>query len=56
VPEVMLHLREMGVLKLDAMTVSGETLARTSTVADLEAPEKLRQHLRSEGIDPIRSS
>ncbi|MCH8924412.1 MAG: dihydroxy-acid dehydratase, partial [Planctomycetes bacterium] len=26
VPEVMLHLRELGLLKLDAMTVSGQTL------------------------------
>ncbi len=26
VPEVMLHLREMGLLKLDALTVSGQTL------------------------------
>jgi dihydroxyacid dehydratase/phosphogluconate dehydratase len=27
VPEVMLHLREMGLLKLDALTVTGQTLA-----------------------------
>jgi putative YjhG/YagF family dehydratase len=28
VPEVMLHLREMGLLKLDALTVSGQTLGQ----------------------------
>ena len=29
VPEVMLHLREMGLLSLDVLTVSGESLGRT---------------------------
>jgi len=54
VPEVMLHLREAGLLKLDAMTVSGETLG-----ANLEWWERSerRQRLRAklhelDGIDP----
>ncbi len=29
VPEVMLHLRELGLLKLDAITVTGDTLGKT---------------------------
>jgi putative YjhG/YagF family dehydratase len=54
VPEVMLHLRQMGLLNLDVLTVSGEKL---STVLDWwessdrrrEARARLRQ---SDGIDP----
>ena len=30
VPEVMLHLRRMGLLNLDVLTVTGATLARCS--------------------------
>ncbi|MGK0184334.1 MAG: putative YjhG/YagF family dehydratase [Verrucomicrobiales bacterium] len=54
VPEVMLHLRAMGLLKLDAATVTGRTLGD-----NLEWWEKsdrrqiLREKLRSlDGIDP----
>ena len=54
VPEVMLHLREAGLLQLDAMTVSGETLG-----ANLDWWERSdrRQRLRAklhelDGIDP----
>ncbi|MDF2378549.1 MAG: dihydroxy-acid dehydratase, partial [Verrucomicrobiales bacterium] len=54
VPEVMLHLRELGMLKLDVMTVSGKTLGE-----NLEWWEKSerRQRLRDkltqlDGIDP----
>lgn len=54
VPEVMLHLRELGMLKLNVMTVSGKTLGE-----NLEWWEKSerRQRLRDkltqlDGIDP----
>jgi xylonate dehydratase len=54
VPEVMLHLREAGLLDLSVMTVTGETLG-----ANLEWWEKserrkvIRQQLQSrDGIDP----
>ncbi|MEO5769246.1 MAG: YjhG/YagF family D-xylonate dehydratase, partial [Polyangia bacterium] len=54
VPEVMLHLRRMGLLNLDVLTVTGEKL---STVLDWweasdrrrEARERLRT---SDGVDP----
>ena len=54
VPEVMLHLRRMGLLNLDVLTVSGEKL---STVLDWwEASDRRREaraRLRdSDGIDP----
>jgi putative YjhG/YagF family dehydratase len=54
VPEVMLHLRRMGLLNTDVLTVSGETL---DTVLDWwEASERrqlVRQRLASsDGIDP----
>jgi putative YjhG/YagF family dehydratase len=54
VPEVMLHLREMGVLELDALTASGETLG---TVLDWWAKSERRRRLREllrarDGIDP----
>jgi xylonate dehydratase len=54
VPEVMLHLRREGLLDLDALTVSGDTLGR---VLDWwEASERrqvLRERLRStDGVDP----
>ncbi|HEV3003377.1 MAG TPA: YjhG/YagF family D-xylonate dehydratase, partial [Pirellulales bacterium] len=53
VPEVMLHLRELGLLRLDALTVSGETI---DSVLDAwrASPrrERLRQLLRErDGID-----
>lgn len=54
VPEVMLHLRELGLLRLEALTVSGWPLGQ---VLDWwqrsERRQRLRQHLRTvEGIDP----
>jgi putative YjhG/YagF family dehydratase len=54
VPEVMLHLRRLGLLELDALTVSGERLGR---VLDWwEASERravLRRRLRdADGVDP----
>ena len=43
VPEVMLHLRELGLLELDALTVSGETLG---TVLDWWVKSERRARLR----------
>ena len=54
VPEVMLRLRELGLLKLGAMTVSGQTLGEN--LAWWEGSQrrgKLREKLRElDGIDP----
>ena len=56
VPEVMLHLRDMGLLHLDAMTVTGETLG--ANLDWWEASERrrgARARLReSDGVDPDR--
>ncbi len=53
VPEVMLHLRKLGLLNLDVMTASGETL---DTILDWWADSPQRQTGRSvlqeAGIDP----
>ncbi len=54
VPEVMLHLRGLGLLHLDALTVSGSTL---SEILDWwegsERRRSLREHLsRQDGVDP----
>ncbi len=54
VPEVMLHLREMGLLHLDAMTVSGQTLGENldwweRSETRLAARDRLRT---LDGIDP----
>jgi putative YjhG/YagF family dehydratase len=54
VPEVMLHLRELGLLRLGAMTVSGRTLGET--LQDWERSER-RQRLRArllelDGVNP----
>lgn len=54
VPEVMLHLRELGMLELDALTVSGESLG---TVLDWWAHSERRSRLRAmlqerDGVDP----
>jgi putative YjhG/YagF family dehydratase len=54
VPEVMLHLREMGLLNLDVLTASGETL---SAVLDWwessERRQAVREHLTQSGLaDP----
>lgn len=54
VPEIMLHLREMGLLKLDALTVTGATLGENlewweSTERRTVLKDKLRM---LDGIDP----
>ncbi len=54
VPEVMLHLRELGLLHLDCLTVAGKTLGES--LEDWEKSErrsKLRQRLHdADGVDP----
>jgi len=54
VPEVMLHLRDMGVLQLDALTVSGDTVG--SVLADWEKSDRrqrFRELLRQrDNVDP----
>ncbi len=54
VPEVMLHLRELGLLDLNVMTVAGETLAAALEWWETsERRKKLRETLhREDGIDP----
>jgi putative YjhG/YagF family dehydratase len=54
VPEVMLHLRNLGLLRLDAMTVSGTTVAEVLSWWEQSPRRKaLRGRLRQqEGIDP----
>ncbi len=54
VPEVMLHLRELGLLNLDVLTVSGEKLdAVLDWWSGCERRERLRQLLRDrDGVDP----
>ena len=54
VPEVMLHLRRAGLLELDALTVSGETLGRMlDWWENSERRARLRQVLRErDGVDP----
>ncbi|QEL17888.1 YjhG/YagF family D-xylonate dehydratase [Limnoglobus roseus] len=54
VPEVMLHLRELGLLQLDALTVTGDTLGK---VLDWWAKSERRKRLRDllmtrDKIDP----
>ena len=46
VPEVMLHLRRMGLLNLDVLTVTGETLA---TVLDWWEASDRRREARARG-------
>ena len=54
VPEVMLHLREAGLLKLDARTVTGRTLGENLAWWEKsERRTRLREKLRTlDGIDP----
>jgi len=54
VPEVMLHLRELGVLDLSARTASGETLDQMlQWWESSDRRARLRHHLREvDGIDP----
>jgi putative YjhG/YagF family dehydratase len=54
VPEVMLHLRREGLLDLDALTVSGDTLGRVLDWWEgSERRRALRERLRAvDGVDP----
>jgi len=54
VPEVMLHLREMELLHLDAMTISGHTLGEVLQWWEKsERRKRLRERLRkADGVDP----
>jgi putative YjhG/YagF family dehydratase len=54
VPEVMLHLRDLGLLRLNARTVNGCTLGEALDVwASSERRQKLRARLQSlDGVDP----
>ena len=54
VPEIMLHLRELGLLKLDCLTVSGKTLGENlDWWKTSERRRRLRAKLRElDGIDP----
>jgi putative YjhG/YagF family dehydratase len=54
VPEVMLHLRELGLLRLDALTVSGQTLGNVLDAwRTCPRRERLRRTLRErDGVDP----
>ena len=55
VPEVMLHLRAMGLLDLDVLTVSGESLGRTLDWWERsDRRKRLREILSSEGRDRSR--
>jgi xylonate dehydratase len=54
VPEAMLHLRKMGLLKLNVLTVSGETLNDVLDWWESQpAPRDARQTLRETGSTPI---
>lgn len=54
VPEVMLHLRKLGLLETDTLTVTGETLGTVlDWWANSERRAKLRARLRkADGVDP----
>src|SRR5262249_26642564 len=53
VPEVMLHLRQLGLLKLDALTVTGAPLGRSlEWWEQSERRRRLREVLRRDGFDP----
>ncbi|WP_395095154.1 YjhG/YagF family D-xylonate dehydratase [Armatimonas sp.] len=54
VPEVMLHLRNLGLLHLDCLTVNGKTIGENLTEWESsERREKVRQVLRDkDGVDP----
>ena len=54
VPEVMLHLRELGLLRLDALTITGQTLGKNLAWWEKsERRARLRTKLRElDGVDP----
>ena len=55
VPEVMLHLRDMGLLELDAMTVAGVPLGQTLAWWETSSRRSRLRKLLSEqdGVDPL---
>ncbi|MEC8931059.1 MAG: dihydroxy-acid dehydratase, partial [Candidatus Latescibacterota bacterium] len=55
VPEVMLHLRELGLLKLDALTVSGQSVGdNLAWWEDSERRVRFREGLKqSDGVDAV---
>jgi len=55
VPEVMLHLRELGLLKLDALTVSGRSVGdNLAWWEDSERRVRFREGLKqSDGVDAV---
>lgn len=60
VPEVMLHLRDLGLLKLDALTVSGQTLGENlewwkNSSRRIRLQEKLKQLDGIDAADVIRN-
>ena len=56
VPELMLHLRDLGLLKLDALTVTGQSLGENLAWWEKsERRARLREKLRElDGVDPDR--
>ncbi|MGD7046335.1 YjhG/YagF family D-xylonate dehydratase [Jeotgalibacillus proteolyticus] len=53
VPEVMLHLRERGLLEEDVLTISGEKLGDVlNWWANSERRQNVRERLKQDGIDP----
>jgi xylonate dehydratase len=53
VPEVMLHLRELGLLHEDCMTVAGRSVGELlDWWATSIRRQRLRQRLQSDGVDP----
>jgi len=53
VPEVMLHLRRLGLLKLNALTATGEPLGQVLDQWEASPQRQTaRQHLLASGIDP----
>lgn len=54
VPEVMLHLRDMGLLHLDALTVTGQTVGENLAWWEAsDARRRARERLREpDGVDP----
>ena len=56
VPEVMLHMRKLGVLEESALTVTGQTIGETlDWWEDSERRHRMRKHLlEQEGVDPDR--
>lgn len=54
IPEVMLHLRDLGLLHLDCLTVSGRTVGENLAIWEKsERRQRLREVLRrKDGVDP----